>query len=159
MSAITFFPGASQFPWEGLLQACCWVIFLRAGIEGSLLLKAKSCKRGCTKSSSTAAKTQEAQSALTDGAGLLLEIWFSTSPANLALQVSPCLTYQQQTTGLCLLRRKDVPFLPKEPALTFGNRRVDRPMFKFPLNFLSLVSVSIMLLRKLFINETLHLLQ
>lgn len=57
MSAINFFLGASQFPWEVLLQACCWAVFLRAGIEGSLLLKAKSCKWGCTRSSSTAAKT------------------------------------------------------------------------------------------------------
>lgn len=91
MSAINFFPGASQFPWEGLLQACCWAIFLRAGVEGSLQLKAKSCKCGCTRSSSTAAKTQEAQSAFTHSStGLLLDIWFSASPENLALPASPC---------------------------------------------------------------------
>lgn len=100
MSAINLFPGASQFPWEGPLQACCWAIFLRASIEGSLLLKAKCCKCGCTRSSSTAAKTQEAQSVLTDGAGLLLQIWFSASPANFALPVSPCTVWDNSSKQL-----------------------------------------------------------
>ena len=126
---------------------------------GSLPLRAKSHKCGCPRSSSTAAEMGQARSALTaSGSGLLLEIWFSASPANLATAglSTHCPGQQQQTTGPCLLVRKDVPFLPKELALTFGNRHVDRATFRFPLNFPRLVSVSVLLLRKLFSNQTLH---
>lgn len=153
------FPGASQFPQQALLLASLLPGYFSEGRhwEGSLLLRAKSCKRGWTRSSSTAAVTREAGSALT-AQGSTWKSGFLHHLQTLPLLGLPH-TVQDSSSRqpACVYSEERTwPLLPKGPALTSGNRHVDRARFRFPMNFPRLVSVSVLLLRKLFSEQTLH---
>lgn len=125
ISALHFFPEGSQLPQQALLLPALPLGHFPEGRHQGV----------------SAAKSQALQAWLywelrhscqnAEGMVSPHSWWLRAPPGNLfcCITSKPCHCWPLCTlsatgaavTSSCLLRRKDMPFLPKEPALTFGN--------------------------------------